>query len=466
MKKIFWIFGFLLVGLFALAAFKYTQPNSRDFANAKANYTKYCASCHGEKLETFVNRKWIYGNSWNEVFKAIKLGYPNDGMPAYQEAFSDREINALVDYILNGIEQLAFDDFEKEAKLTGKIQSDQLEFRLETVVSGLDIPWGLAFLPSGDILITERSGKFYRFGNDQKLQRIKGVPEVLARGQGGLMDVEVHPDFSKNNYIYLSYSKRKNDLATTAILRAKLEGNELKEQKDIFIAQPYLRTRHHYGSRMEFDKNGYLFLTVGDRGKRNRNPQNLNNHCGKIHRIHDDGRIPSDNPFVNQAGAIKSIYSFGHRNPQGLAIDPETDLIWTNEHGPRGGDEVNIIRKGKNYGWPIISYGINYSGSKFTNLTEKEGMEQPLHYWVPSIGVCGLAVVTSNQYPNWKGDILSGSLRFDYLSRLKIENGKVIGEEKLLKNVGRLRDVKMGLDGLIYFTTEDPGTVFRIVPVN
>ena len=432
--------------------------------SASANYKEYCASCHGEKLETFVDRQWIYGNSWNEVYKAIKVGYPDDGMPAYDTAFTDKEISDLVDYILGGIESVTSESFKETPALTGVIQTEDLSFRLDTLVSGLDIPWGVALLPNGDLIITERSGDFYRLTEARKLQKIKGAPKVVAKGQGGLLDVEIHPNFEDNQYIYLSYSKPVGNEQTTAILRAKLQGNQLVEAKDIFVASPALPTRHHYGSRMEFDKDGFLFLTVGDRGRRDDNPQYLNNHCGKVHRIHDDGRIPADNPFLNEDKAMGTIYSFGHRNPQGLAIDPETGLIWENEHGPRGGDEINIVRPGLNYGWPIISYGINYNGTQFTDLTEKEGMQQPEYYWLPSIGVCGMAVVRGEKYPGWDGDLLSGSLRFQYLHRTKIENNKVVGQEILLKNIGRLRDVKMGWDGYIYITVEGSGQVLRLVP--
>lgn len=435
------------------------------YAGAEANYKEYCASCHGAQLKSFIDRKWVHGNSWNEVFKAIKVGYPDEGMPAYDTTFTDTEIDALVEYILNGFEQLAKEDFSKERDWSGVIESEEQKFKVETVVDGLDIPWGMAFLPNGDMLITERNGALYRHSAGENLHPIAKVPEVKAKGQGGLLDVIIHPNFTENQLIYLSFSKPKDDDATTAILRAKLVNDELVDKRIIFEADPYLGTRHHYGSRLAFDKEGYLYCSVGDRGRRNQNPQSLGNHCGKIHRLHDDGRIPEDNPFVNTPNAKKSIYSYGHRNPQGLVIDTATNTIWETEHGPRGGDEVNTIRPGLNYGWPVISYGINYSGTKFTDLTEKEGMEQPESYWVPSIGACGLAFVNSDKYPNWKGDLLAGSLSFNYIARMKIENGKVVGEEPLLKNIGRMRDIKMGNDGLIYFSVEDPGAVMRIVPL-
>ena len=270
----------------------------------------------------------------------------------------------------------------------GLIQSEVQTFKLDTIVKGLEIPWGLDFLPNGDLLVTDRNGKFYRHREGEDLHEIKGVPDVKYKGQGGLLDVEVHPDFASNQTIYLAYSKPKGlTSSTTAILKAKLVNDVLEDGEIIMEALPYRDTRHHYGCRMVFDKDGYLFVAIGDRGKRDENPQSLDNHCGKVHRINADGSIPQDNPFVNTPNAIPSIWSYGHRNPQGLIIDKNTGIIWETEHGPRGGDELNIIQKGLNYGWPVISYGINYSGTRFTNLTEKEGMEQA-HFLLSALHWC------------------------------------------------------------------------------
>lgn len=462
MKRSTLFFIALALGITGGGAF-FTISPGENFKSPEANYQEYCASCHGEQLRTFIDRNWIYGNSWNEVFAAIKYGFPDDGMSSYDTTFTDKEIAELTDFILAGLENFTSEDFKEAPKPAGVIASEELSFRLDTLVKGLDVPWGLAFLPNGDLLVTERSGKLHRYHYGETLHEISGVPDVRAAGQGGLMDIEIHPDFEKNRYIYLSYSKPVGSHQTTAVLRARLENDRLTGQQIIFQAAPDLSTRHHYGSRLEFDREGYLYLSVGDRGRRDDNPQDLSNHCGKIHRIHDDGSIPGDNPFVNTPGAVKSIFSYGHRNPQGVAMNPATGEIWANEHGPRGGDEVNRIQKGKNYGWPVISYGINYNGTKFTDLTKKEGMEQPELYWVPSIGVCGMTFISGDRYPAWKGDLLSGSLRFQYLARLKMDGDKIVGEEKLLKNIGRLRDVKMGNDGFIYFSV-DEGAVLRIVP--
>ena len=361
------------LGLIILGCVSSVDKPTGGQGSPKADYKTYCASCHGDEMKTFIDRKWRYGNSWNEVFNSIKFGNEDDGMPAYKEVLSDKNIRELTDYILKSIEGKTKEEFNETVDLTGIIQSEEQKFRLDTVVTSLSIPWGMTFLPDGTMLITERDGQLLSF-KDKKLTKVEGVPAVKARGQGGLLDVEIHPNFQENNYIYLSYSKpdKSGDKATTAVMRATFKDNKLSNQKVIFEALPYWSTRHHYGSRLEFDKDGYLFVTVGDRGKRDVNPQNLDNHCGKVHRIHDDGAIPKDNPFVNEANAKKSIYSYGHRNPQGMSLHPETGVMWAHEHGPRGGDEMNLIQKGKNYGWPVISYGINYVGTKFTELTEQE----------------------------------------------------------------------------------------------
>lgn len=442
--------------------------NSKQLERAEANYKNYCSSCHGEQMQAFVDRKWAHGKTEADLVKGIKYGYPDGGMSAYDTTFTDEETQELAKYILYGIQNMDRYAFQDLTLTSDTFASASVKFELDTIASGMDSPWGMTFLANGDILVTEKSGTLYRIKPSGTKEKIEGVPTVVNKGQGGLLDVELHPKFAENQLIYLSYSKpnpQNADLATTAILRAKLVGNNLMEAKDIFVAEPYATTRHHYGCRLEFDKQGYLFFSVGDRGNQNENPQNLSSHCGKIHRINDDGTIPPDNPFVNTPGAKPSIFSYGHRNPQGVAMNPATGQIWSHEHGPRGGDEINISDKGKNYGWPVISYGINYNGTTFTNLTAKEGMEQPITYWVPSIAPCGMTFVKGSRYPSWAGSLLIGSLRFKYLNLCKIENNKVVAQELLMKNIGRVRNVEMGSDGYIYVAVETPGFVFRLMPI-
>ncbi|MEQ9307177.1 MAG: PQQ-dependent sugar dehydrogenase [Marinoscillum sp.] len=342
-------------------------------------------------------------------------------------------------------------------------QGQSLNLDTETVIEEINVPWGIDWLPTGEMLITERDGKLYKWKNGQ-LSLIQGVPKVVAQSQGGLMDIKVHPNYAKNGWIYLSYSKAMDDkLATTAVIRGKLEGNKLIELAEVFRAEPASTTRHHYGSRIIFNKQGYLYVSVGDRGNRDENPQALNNHCGKIHRMNDDGSVPSDNPFAGNPIVMQTIYSYGHRNPQGLTVHPETGEIWEHEHGPQGGDEVNIIRAKKNYGWPVISYGINYNDTKFTDITEKEGMEQPEIYWVPSIAPSGMDFVTSDKYGALKGDLLVGSLKFGYLHRCDVEGNKIVKEEKLLEGLGRVRVIRQGPDGFVYLGVEGKGVLKLIL---
>jgi len=432
----------------------------------QTQFTQYCSGCHGVQMQAFADRKWKHGKTRDSIIMSIKSGYVDAGMPSFDSAFTDEEMGALADYILEGIENVATYDFQDD-KPSSNIFPTEAGFSLvlDTIATGLESPWGMAFLPDGGMLINDKNGKMYRLSADRQLQEISGVPEVRYKGQGGLLDVEIHPDFEENNLVYLSYSKPKDDtLGTTAIFRARLEGTSLIDGEDIFIALPYATKSHHYGSRLEFDQDGYLFFSVGDRGSRDVNPQNLDNHCGKIHRINDDGSIPVDNPFINDPEAMHTIWSLGHRNPQGVAMHPVTGKIWEHEHGPRGGDELNRIEKGLNYGWPVISYGINYDGTTFTQLTEKEGMEQPVHYWVPSIAACGMTFVKSDKYPGWENQLLVGSLRYKYLNLCKMEDGKVKEEKILLKNIGRLRSVEVSPEGYIYVGVEGPGSVYRLIP--
>ncbi|MEO0504630.1 MAG: PQQ-dependent sugar dehydrogenase [Bacteroidota bacterium] len=335
---------------------------------------------------------------------------------------------------------------------------------LVQITDAIAQPWGLAFLPDHSILITERTGTLWHY-RDGNLTEITNVPSVYVHGQGGLMDVEVHPNFAENKWIYLSYSYTKDTKVggNTAILRATLRNNQLLEKKILYQGGPQTKKGQHFGSRLEFDTNGYLYFSIGDRGNRNMNPQDVKRDGGKIYRINDDGSIPKDNPFVNTSGAKSAIFSYGHRNPQGLTLHPETGKLWEHEHGPRGGDEINVIEKGKNYGWPVITYGINYSGTKITNETSRPGMEQPIYQWTPSIAPSGMTFVSSKKYPDWKGDLLVGSLAFQYLELVEMDKNKVVGRQRLLDGEGRLRSVKQSPDGFIYVGIEGKG-VFRLEP--
>ncbi|MCC5925683.1 MAG: PQQ-dependent sugar dehydrogenase [Bacteroidetes bacterium] len=344
------------------------------------------------------------------------------------------------------------------------IQTEEISVRLDEVVSGLGIIWGMAFLPDGSVLLTERQGSLRIVRNGQLQEEpITGLPDIYAVGQGGLLDVTIHPNFEENGWVYLSYSARTPEgLGYVEIMRARLDGNQLIDREILFQESPALSARHHFGNRIVFDNDGYMFFTIGDRGVMQK-AQQLDNYGGKVFRLHDDGRIPSDNPFVGREDALDEIFTYGNRNPQGMILHPETGEIWTHEHGPRGGDELNVMRAGLNYGWPEITYGINYNGTIITEETEREGMEQPLHQWTPSIAPSGMVYVTSERYPAWQGNLLIGTLAPQYLHRAVLDGERVIHEEEMFKPIGRVRDVRQAPDGFIYFST-DNGSVFRILP--
>lgn len=448
-----------------ITAMEQTVVRTSTTASTKENYENYCGSCHGMQMKAFVDRKWKHGSTKADLIRSISVGIIDDGMPSYDTTFTVSEIEDLAEYILTGISDRA--SFDIGSKLTPKFYSTKShQLMVDTVVNNIEIPWGIKVTKDGTIYFTEREGAFKIKSPDGNMVTVKNVPSVRNKGQGGMLDVLLDPDFDSNRVLYLSYSKNKmidgRELATTAIIKARLDGDALVNVEEIFEALPYLPTNHHYGCRMFFDKDGYMFITVGDRGRRMQNPQSLSMAPGKVHRINADGTIPHDNPFVGVNRAMPSIWSYGHRNPQGLTIDHNTGEIWENEHGPRGGDELNLVERGKNYGWPVISYGINYNGTTFTDLLEKEGLEQPENYWVPSIAPSGMATVTGDNYPGWEGDILTGSLRFNYVSRIEVNGGQVVEEEKILQDIGRVRSIDMGADGYLYVGVENPGRILKV----
>jgi glucose/arabinose dehydrogenase len=338
-------------------------------------------------------------------------------------------------------------------------------YTYEIVVDGVDIPWGMTFISSNELLVTEKSGILYHIKEGVKSE-VSGLPEIYVRGQGGLLDVALHPDFSKNKIIYMTLganTKGDNKGGNTALYCGTLNGTQLSDVKLLYKAGPNSKKGQHWGSRIVFDKKGHLYFTIGDRGNRDVNPQDLSRDGGKVYRLNLDGSIPEDNPFINKVGAKEAVFSYGHRNPQGMTVHPKTGEVWENEHGPRGGDEINIIKKGINYGWPKITYGINYSGTTITDKTAAPNMEQPLYYWVPSIGPSGMAFSTSNVYKGWKNNLFIGSLKFEYLERLVIKKNKVVKREKVLDKIGRVRNVVEGPDGYLYLGVEGKGIV-KIVP--
>lgn len=355
--------------------------------------------------------------------------------------------------------------FNADHPLPTTNHSPLLAVKAEKLYDSLKNPWAIAWLPDGRMLITERAGEILVFRNNKFTgEKLSGLPAVKNKGQGGLMDLVIHPQYNKNGWLYITYSKPVGDKITTAMMRFKLKGNQVVEKQEIFEAKPYVTADYHFGSRIVFDDKGMLFLSVGERGTQPK-VQELDNDHGKIHRLYDDGKIPQDNPFVKTKGAHGSIWTYGHRNPQGMVFDFATHRLWAMEHGPKGGDELNLIEKGNNYGWPKTSYGINYDGSILTKFKQMEGVTDPVHYWVPSIGPCGMTLVTSDKYPEWKNNLLVTSLAFQHIARVEMDGDKYVKEEKLLNNTGRFRDVKQGPDGFLYAVTEGPGLLLRLDPV-
>ena len=334
------------------------------------------------------------------------------------------------------------------------------KYSYEMVVSELSIPWGFTFLPDKSMIITEKNGDIIHFKDGKKIM-IQGGPEVYDRGQGGLMDVVLHPDYENNGWIYFTYASEEGDGngGNTALMRAKLNGDRLTDKEILYKATPNTTKGQHFGSRIAFDNDGYLYFSIGERGERDVNPQDITRDNGKVYRLNDDGSIPSDNPFVGEENALDAIYSYGHRNPQGMILNPETGEIWVHEHGPKGGDEINVVKKGANYGWPVVTYGENYSGTSITDERSRPDMEDPIFYWLPSIAPSGFAYVTSDKFPELKGNLLVGSLKFQYLELLELDGKKINKRTKLLEDSGRIRDVRQGTDGDIYVAIEGEGIV-------
>lgn len=346
------------------------------------------------------------------------------------------------------------------------VVSESASFYVDTLVEDLENPWGITWLPDGRALVTERGGEILIIESDiYNGKKLEGFPETYVNGQSGILDIQTHPHYEDNGWIYVTYAKPGDGGGSTTLIRFKVEGDQIHELEELYQTTPLTTRGVHFGSRIIFDNDGYLYFSTGDRGVME-NSQQLNNDMGKVHRLFDDGRIPEDNPFVNTAGANPSIWSYGHRNIQGMVYDSDNNIIYATEHGPRGGDELNIVEKGKNYGWPVITYGIDYSGAIISDLTEKEGLEQPIHYWTPSIAACGLMFYTGDKFPNWKGNIFSGALALTHVARVEVANGNYVHEEKLLDGIGRVRQVAQSPEGYIYVLTEGPGMLLKLVPAN
>ena len=438
-------------------------------------YTQLCASCHGTNLEGGKGPALLgflqHGDEASALAHAIKAGFPLTGMPAFGGQLADADVTALVVHLLEARAHRVVPGPADPLDQQLIRHSEKHDFRIEAFVQdGLQVPWSFDWLPDGRILLTERIGRL-RVIQDGKLlpEPIAGIPEVIERGEGGLMAVRVAPDYAQSGWIYLTFSDPgEPGHAMTKIVRGKLDGNRFTGLETIFSLprEKYQEGYVLFGSRIEFDR-GYLFFTVGERGQTG-DAQKLEVPNGKVHRVWPDGRTPSDNPFADTPGAWGSIWSLGHRNPQGLAINPVTHDVWEAEHGPRGGDELNHIREGANYGWPVITYGVNYDGTAVTDRTEAPRMEQPARHWTPSIATGQVAFYTGDKFPDWKGDLFLGSLAQQQLIRFKVDDDHVVHEEEIFSHLGRVRDIRTGPDGYLYVALEQIGNasgwLVRLVP--
>ncbi len=444
-------------------------------------YAQFCVSCHGENLDgglggSLVDDIWKHGDGGDEhLTRIITGGIATLGMPPFGEVLDAPRVRGLVVFIREKAARAreAGTSYAKPLDPDAVVKSEAASFRVETVASGLGVPWSVAFLPGDEgLLIAERSGALRAWrGGALVPAPIEGTPKVWAQGQGGLMVVQAHPDYAQpgNRWIYLAFSDPGEDgSALTAVVRGRIRDGRWTDEQEIYRAPRalYRKGGVHFGTRLVFDQ-GYLFFGIGERGTQEQ-AQDLTRPNGKIHRVFDDGRVPTDNPFASVPGALPTIWSYGHRNPQGLAARPGTTgdglEIWENEHGPRGGDELNRIKRGGNFGWPLITYGMNYNGTPITAETARDGLEQPVIHWTPSIAVCGLDFYAGERFPGWKGNILVGSLKQQELRRLVLDGGKVKSQEVLFRGIGRVRAVQTGPDGLVYVCLEDPGRVVRLVP--
>lgn len=437
-------------------------------------YQQACASCHGAQLQggnaqSLVDGVWQFGAKDSYIFRNIKYGIPDFSMPAFERALTDRQINRIVAYLLEAEKTSGI----RKPPPPTKLFTLDYEIKVDVIAQNLDIPWAIDFLDARTAVLTERPGRL-RLMVDHQMQPdpIKGTPAVVHEGQGGLLDVAVDPEYAKNGWIYLAYSHaldepgKERPPAMTRIVRGKLRDNTWTSEQVVYEAPKYLylETRHHYGCRIVFDPAGFLYFSIGERGIAD-HAQNLMRPNGKVHRIHRDGTPPADNPFSGRTGALQTIFTYGNRNPQGLAVHPVTGVVWETEHGPMGGDELNQLVAGRNYGWPIVTYGRNYDGGIISDVREKPGMESPAVYWKPSIAACGIDFVRGSLFARWKNQLLVGALKYEELRLLDIQADRVLHQQIILKNAGRVRDVACGPDGAIYAVLNGPDMVLRLTPI-
>lgn len=443
-------------------------------------YTTYCAGCHGNKMQgsaagsPLITTTWKHGGDRTSLIKSIGDGIAGTTMIKWSNALSAKEIESLADYILNAqVSPANIQSSEKPLTVNTKLYNLKIE---KVITSGLDAPWGMEFADANRMLITGKNGDLYWVVNGKLDRKITGMPKVYGSDMfGGMMDLALDPEYAKNGWIYIGFSHNpgnstdRSAAGMTKVVRGKVHDYTWVEEQTLFQAHDSLLVKGglRWGCRLLFDKAGYLYFTIGDMQaiiQSGNYPQMPTRPEGKIFRINRDGSIPKDNPYYGKPRALQGIYSWGTRNVQGLAQHPVTGAIYFTDHGPQGGDELNLLKKGGNYGWPAITYGVNYDGSTVSNETHKAGMEQPLTYWTPSIAVCAAEFVTSNKFPNWKNNLLITALKFEEIRRLVVDGDKIVEQEILLKGYGRVRDVKVGPDGALYVLTNTPDTLLRVIP--
>ena len=455
--------AFLLTACQAATAQK--VPDIEEFAvdRGLVIYAEHCESCHGANMAgglapSMADEVWEYGGTNADIRRIIADGIEEVGMPGFGDVIEGEQLSDLVTYVRRG------GDLKTTAPIDD-VPSVQGQVKIENWAEGLDEPWGVHFIADDTALVTEKSGKLWQVSSKDRME-IKAIPSSVDSGQGGLLDVATDPDFAENGWVYLSFTHADADTPKnrmTKIVRGRIEDGQWIDEETLFQArsEDYLNSGHHFGSRITFDNQGHLYFGIGDRGKKEM-AQDLTKPNGKIHRIMRDGSIPADNPFVDVEGAYASIFSYGNRNPQGTIVHPETGVVWETEHGPKGGDELNAIKAGVNYGWPKISYGRNYSGTVLTPHTALPGMAQPVSQWTPSIAVCGLDVYTGDLFPEWKGRLMAGALAFQTVRLIDVQGEDYVSEVSLIKDEGRVRDVTTGPDGAIYVAL--PKRIIRITP--
>ncbi|MEK7952920.1 PQQ-dependent sugar dehydrogenase [Luteolibacter soli] len=450
-----------------------------DFSKMKAEkiFEQLCAGCHGADLSggqggSLIDGEWKHGSEDADLMKSIKEGNPQLGMTPFGTVLNDGQLRMMVIYIREKEKQAKQKGMSFPKPKPGEVtKTEKADYKIEMVIDGgLKDPWALAFLPDGRKLVTEKSGRLRIIGTDGVLQPepVKGTPAIIEHGQGGLMEVAVHPDYEKNGWIYLGFADGTREggkvKTITAYVRGRIKDGQWVDQEQIWKADPkfYTDAGIHFGTRLVFDGKGHIYFPVGERGGR-MEAQDVANAKGKIYRLHDDGRIPEDNPKFDK-DPVPGVWTYGHRNPQGLAFDPRDGSLYNTEHGPRGGDELNWVQPGHNYGWPVICYGMDYDGSPISNETAHEGMDQPVTYWQPSIATCGLAFYSGDKFQEWKNDLFVGALAQQEIRRLRLVDHKVTEQEIILKNIGRVRDVRNGPDGFIYVVLNGPDNIIRLVP--